>query len=237
MATLLDLLRYKKEVQVVDPRTNQVVKTVWVRVLGDMDSTNAYKKARLASAAKRAALRDPESDDYKDEVEGLITLPEENLKDIIKAARLSNVASEALSSVTRPDLPELDSVSVDPDAPSLEEIEKLDSLEVATEKSYSDEIDAYINARTAEVESLINALSHEDLVATAQADISTIVPFGVFLLELGAYKAFYGTFQDKDCKVREFSSIEDYYQLPKSIQDSLLNALESLEISGAEIKN
>lgn len=237
MASLIDLLRYKKEFIVRDPRTGAEIKKIWLRILGDMDMNQAYKAARLASSAKRAALRDPETDDYKDEVLGLSALSREDLTDIIRAARLTNVANEALSSVVRPEGPTIEEVAADPDAPSLEELEKLDHLDDDIEKQYQIALDEYIKTRTLEVTALLAGMSDEEILKTAQESVSVVVPFGVFMTELGAQKALYGTFQDKDCKIREFQSTEEFFQLPKSVQEFITQSMDSLEISSSEIKN
>lgn len=237
MASLADLLRYKKDIDVRDPNTGEVLKKVWIRVLGDMDLTASYKAARLASAEKRAALRDPESDDYKDEVLGVIDLSPEEQRDLIKTARLSNIVAEATVAVIRPELPQVEEVAVDPDAASLEELEKLDKEEKKVEQDYSAKIDEYINLRTEELEAQLLLLPEEELVELAKKEVSNLVPFSLFITELNVQKAFRGTYQDKDCKVREFETIDDFRQLPKPVQEFIISEISSLEIDGPTIKN
>jgi hypothetical protein len=237
MASLVDLLRYKKELEINDPNTGKPIKKIWIRVLGDLDLQNSYKAARLASAAKREALRDPETEDYKDEVLGVIDLSYEEQIDIIKTAKLSNIISEAAVAVIRPELPELPEVAVEPDAASLEDLEKLDSEEIKVEKDYSSKIDEYIRLRTEELDVKLRELSPEELVKEAKSQVSVLVPFSIFMTELNAQKAFYGTFQDSACKIREFDTLNDFKQLPKEIQETLVIAINQLEVSGADIKN
>jgi len=237
MASLVDLLRYKKEIEIIDPRTDKVIKKVWIRVLGDLDLQKAYKASRLSSSSKRAALRDPESEDYKDEVLGVADLSTEEQMDVIKTAKLSNIVSEATLAVIRPDLPELDEVAVEPDAASLEELEKLDTEEVKVEKDYQIKIDEYIELRTQELTIQLNLLTKEELQKEAMEQVSVLVPFSIFMSELNVQKVFYGTFQDQACKLREFETLDDVKQLPKNIQEDIAMAISQLEISGAEIKN
>jgi len=237
MASLADLLRYKKLIDVHDPRTNEVIKTVWIRVLGDLDLTNAYKASRLASATKRSALRDIDSEDYKDEVLGVEDLAEEEKKDLIKTAKLSNIISEALVAIERPDVPKLSEIAINPDAASLEELEKFDIAEKKVEVSYRDKIDEYIRLRTEEIEVELQLLSIEELTSRAKQEVSVLVPFSLFMSELNVQKAFYGTFQDQTCKIREFETIDDFRQLPKSVQEMLIEEINNLEVSGADVKN
>jgi len=237
MASLADLLRYKKEISILAPDTTRVVKKIWIRVLGDLDLTISYKAARLASSAKRAALRDIESDDYKDEVLGVSDLSPQEQRDVIKTSRLSNIISEAMVAIERPELPKLEEVSIEPDAATLEELEIFDATEKKIDDGYQKKIEEYIQLKTDELEQQLLLLSAEELVIESQKEVSNLVPFSIFMTELNAQKAFYGTFQDQACKMREFESIEDFRQLPKSVQEQIIYEINTLEISGADIKN
>jgi hypothetical protein len=237
MASLVDLLRYKKELEIVDPNTKKVLKKVWIRVLGDLDLQKSYKVARLASASKREALRNPETDDYKDEVLGVADLSREDQIDVVRTAKLSNIIAEATVAVVRPDLPELDEVAFEPDAASLEDLEKLDTAESKVEKDYQTKIDEYINLRTEELTATLELLSNEELLKMAMEQVSVLVPFSLFMSELNALKAFYGTFQDQACKVKEFENTDDFKQLPRDLQEFITYSINQLEISGADLKN
>jgi hypothetical protein len=237
MASLTDLLLYKREVEITNPMTLKPIKKVWVRILGDFDLNRAYKQARVASATKRAVLRDPESDDYKDEVLGIVDLPQEDLIDLIKTARTSNFIAEAQSAVERPELPELEEIAVDPDAAKLEDLENLDKVEVTVEKTYQNKMQEYVDTKLIELSSTLASMSSEEILNLAQAEVSNIVPFSIFIEELNNYKAFYGTFQDKLCKIREFETIEEFKNLPKAIKDQIGSAISQLEVTGEDVKN
>ena len=237
MASLTDLFLYKKEIEIMNPATRKPVKKVWVRILGDFDLNRAYKEARIASATKRAALRNPDSADYKDEVLGVSELPRDEQIELIKTARISGFIAQAQSTVERPDLPELEEIAVDPDAAGLEDLEKLDSEEKEGDKSYSTKLQEFVDTKTLELMGELTILSDEELLKITQFEVSNIVPFSVFIEELNNYKGFLGTFQDKPCKIREFNDIEEYKNLPKAIKDQIVGAINELEITGEEIKN
>lgn len=237
MESLADLLRYKDEIEIVDPRTEKVVSKVWIRVLGDLDLTAAYKAARIASAEKRAALRNPETDDYKDEVVGVVDLSAEEQKNLIMSSRLAAIVSEAQMAVVRPELPKLEEVAVEPDAASLEELEKLDQEESSVEEEYQAKIDEYINNRTEVLSAELDLLSPEVLLEEARKEVSNILPFALFMTELNAHKVLLGTYTDKACTRRAFATLEEFKQLPKPVQDHLVNEMNRLEISGPQIKN
>lgn len=237
MASLTDLFLYKKEVEILNPVTQKPVKKVWVRVLGDYDLNQAYKASRIASANKRKALRDPESDDYKDEVLGVAELPNGDQIELIKTARTSGFIAEAQSTIERPELPDLEEVAVDPDAANLEDLEKLDSAENQTEKRYKEKLQEYVDAKTLELTKTLEVLTKEELLKITQLEISNVIPFSVFMEELSNYKILFGTFQDRACKIREFVNKEDYQNLPRPIKDQLIKVIGELEISGEDIKN
>lgn len=237
MASLADLLRYKDSMDIVHPRTKQVIATVWLRVLGDLDLTAAYRAARIASALKREALRNPESEDYKDEVLGAIDLTTEEQKNLIKTSKLSIIVSEATVAVERPELPKIEEIAVEPDAASLEELEKLDKAELETEKEYQDKLDTYIKERVEVLEAELDLLSKEELLELTRVEIANIVPFSLFITELNAQKVTLGTFNDEACKKRTFETVDDFKQMPKEIQEELISKMSQLEISGPEIKN
>jgi hypothetical protein len=237
MASLLDLLRYKKEIEILHPITKKPVKKVWIRVLGDYDLTRAYKAARIASAKKRDALRDPTSEDYQDEVLGVDTFSYEEKLDLIKTSKLSNFTSEAQAHVIRPEAIKLEEISPDPDAASLEELEKLDTEELTSETEYREKIQAYIDAKVEELDGELKQKTLEEIEELAKYEISNIVPFTVFLNEVSNYKILYGTFRDKSCGESEFSSITDVKNLPKEIRDFIIEELNELELGTDEIKN
>jgi hypothetical protein len=237
MASLTDLLLYKKEIEVINPSTNKPLKMVWVRVLGDFDLNRAYKLARIASSKKREALRDPNTEDYQDEVFAVADLERADKEDIIKTAKTTIFASEAQAVVKREDLPTLDEISVDPDAASLEDLELLDKKQLEIEKLYREKLQAYIADKTKELEGELKEKSDEEITKMAQYEISNIIPFSVFMNELTDQKIFFGTFRDKTCKEREFASIDDVKNLPRVIKDKLSEEISSLEMSYEEIKN
>jgi len=237
MASLADLLRYKQEVDIMHPVTGEFIKKVWLRILGDFDLNKAYKIARIASSKKRLALRDPSTDDYQDEVMGVIDLSREEKEDLIRTARLSIIVSEAQSVVERPDLPKLESITPDPDAASLEDMEKMDTLESEDEVKYKKEIQEYINTKKLELEEELKIKEEAELNELAKIEVSNIVPYSVFLNEVAEQKILLGVFRDKLCKEREFDNIDDVRNLPKSVKDLLIEKLTLLELGHDEIKN
>jgi len=237
MVSLVDLFRYKEEVDIKHPKTGEIIKKVWIRILGDFDLNKAYKASRILSSEKRIALRNPDTDDYKDEVLGIAELSRVEQEDIIKTARLSNFISESSAIVKRSDLPKLEELALDADAPTLEELEKLDSAEKEEDEEYKKRVQDYISQKQLELEQELSKLSDSGILTLSQHEISNVLPFGVFMSELSDQKLLYGVFMDKACKEREFNSIEDIKNTPQTIKDQLLTVLEKLEMGQEDIKN
>lgn len=237
MASLVDLLRYKEEVEIVHPKTQKPLKRVWVRVLGDYDLNKAYKASRIVSADKRISLRDITSEDYKDEVLGVIDLSREEQTDLVKSSRLGTFVTQAQVAVERPDLPKIEHIAIDGDAASLEELEKFDAEEAKLDTEYRNKIEEFVAQKQVELDAELAALSEEELLKLAQFEVSNILPFSAFMSELADQKLLYGTFKDKTCKEREFDSIEDVKNTPKELKDQLTVVLDRLELGQEEIKN
>ena len=237
MVSLIDLLLYKKEVELVNPLNNKPIKKVWVRVLGDYDLNKAYKVARIASSKKRIALRDPNTEDYQDEVVSVQDLTREEKEDIIKTAKTTTFIAEGQSNIQREDLPKIEEVAVDPDAAGLEDLEILDKREKEIDESYRKRLQEYIETRIKDLEASLKDKTEEEITSMAMYEISNVMPFSIFMTELSEQKLLLGTFKDKTCKEKEFDSLEDIKNLPKAIKDQLLEAIATLEVSYDEIKN
>jgi hypothetical protein len=237
MASLSDLLAYKEEIEIINPKTGKPVKKVWVRILGDYDLQRAYKSSRIASSKKRQALRDPNSDDYQDEVLGVYDLTRTEKEDLVRTAQINNIISEAQMAVERSELPKIEEIAIDGDAPTLEDLEELDKRESLDDEEYKKKLENYIDTKTIELDAQLKIMSDEDLTQKAMFEVSNIVPFSVFLAELDDYKLYYGVFKDRTCKDKEFESLEDIKNLPSDIKGQILKVLAKLELGQEEIKN
>lgn len=237
MVSLADLLRYKDEIEIKHPKTQKVLATVWIRILGDEDIKEAYKYARIASSAKRKALRDSSTLDYKDDVLSLEEQEDVYLKDLIIAQAENDFIRESAVAVSREELPKLEEVAIEPDAPSLEEQETLDTKTEEVEVDYRKKIDEYVASKVKELKAELDSMSHEDLVKKAQSAIVNVESLRAFMLELRDQKGFRGTYEDKACKKRAFSSLDDFKTTHTSIKEQILNKYQELEIDADDLKD
>lgn len=235
--TLDDLLRYKKKVTLKHPITGKAVKSVWVRLLGDEDLKEAFKFARIASSRKRASLRDENSDTYKDEIAELKNLPREDLEALILASRENVFANESQIIVPREDLPEIEEIAVQPDAPTLEEQEKLDTEIGILDTKFKKAVEEYIQTKVNEVKAELAESSFDEVVALTIPEYINIESLQEFLNELNHQKGYRSTYIDEACESRGFSTIEAYKNANSSIKQQIILAYDSLELNNDDIKN
>lgn len=236
MGTISELLRYKDEVKLLDPKTNKKLASVWIRILGDESIKDAYKYSRLASAQKRTALTDTTSIDYLDEVASLNGQDTKDLHDLVVASMENDFTSEAVVVVQREEIPELEDIATEPDAPTLKEQELLDKEEVSLEERFTKKIDDFVATKKVELEVELAVMSYEDLLARAQVELTKVLPMQIFLEELRNQKGFRATYGDKDYKTKAFTSIEEYKDTHPAIKDQIMAAYDKLEMGPDDIK-
>lgn len=233
---LKELFKWKSKVDILD-ENNNIAATVWVRVLGDWDIQQAYKLSRAASNLKRLALRDSSTLDYQDEVLPVQDFTREEKYEVIKSARQTSIIGEATVAIERPELPKIEEIAPEPDAAGLEDLEKLDKITDKIERDYQRDIENYVNERMAILNHELEDMSDEELSSLAMKEVSNVVPFSIFMEELGLQKIFRGTYLDEYCKERAFDSIEEVRDLHSLVKQQLLNAFSALELNPDEVKN
>lgn len=237
-ATLDDLFKYKEAVEIKNPRTGKVAKRIWVRILGDEDMKEAFRFARIVSAETRAKLRDRNSNEYKDEIESTLSeWPRESLEELILSYRENTFANEAPTIVTREDLPELEEISVNPDAPSLEEQERLDKAIDEQNEAYKKSIEEYVQTKIAETKVELSKLDDKEVLEIASREYANIESLRVFAEELGIQQGFRGSYTDEACKNRAFSDIESFRNSHTSVKHQIIEAYRAIEMDTEDIKN
>lgn len=238
MATLDDLLKYKDKVVLKHPKTGKDLKAVWVRILGDEDLKEAFRYARIVSAEKRKGLRDKSSDVYRDEIESILNeSSREDQITLILASKENEFANNAPIVVPREDLPKIEEIAVEPDAPTLEEQERLDATEEEQTKKFQDAIEDYIKTKINEVKVSLEEMSDDTVRDLAAIEYTNVQALQAFLEELNDQKAFRGTYSDEACTERGFSSLEAFKNADSSIKTQLITAYNNLEINGDDLKN
>lgn len=236
MGSLSDLLRYKQKVDLKNEQ-DEVIATVWLKIIGDHDIQDSYKLGRVASAKKRAILRDTTSNDYIDEIEVFENASKEECIATIVAGRSSNFTAEAISANSREELPTLRDVAVDPDAPQLEEQEQLQFLKLQREIDYQKKIDEYVETRTTELRAELETKDLDKLREEAKEQAINILALTEFVEVVSEQKTWRAVFEDEECKKHAFASVNEFRNLHQLIKNQLILAYQQLEINPTEIKN
>lgn len=236
MGEISKLLKWSKPVVLKDDR-GIPVKDVWIRILDDDDLQDAYRDARIASATLRAKLKDTSTKEYLDDIAKIESATKEETILIIKAASGSNLTAEAFSNVVRPELPRIEEVAADPDAPTLEEQEKLDALYEKVNKEYSDAIDEYVEVRQAEIQTELEAKDLEVLIVEAKEASTSLIALSAFVSRVLDEKIWRGTYLDAKLTKHGFDDYADFFSSDSSIKDQLRDAYNSFELNPEEVKN
>ncbi len=243
MGKLSNLLKWHKTILVKDERGVPLKDgkgkpvTVTIRIIGDRDLEEASKIARLASYTKRLNLANVDSDEYKDEVGMWNDADKESCIQMIMAGEGANWSSEALSNVERPDLPTLESVSLDPDAPSLAELEKLDSKTKAIEDDYRKRLTEYTEARQEVLLAELQEITVEDARERAKQAAIIISSIETYLNVLLDEKVWRAVYSDDKMTQREFNTREEFDALHTIVKNLLRLTYQELESGIENIKN
>jgi len=209
---------------------------VWVKLMGDEDIKEAYKYARLKSSQMRKKIKDPESVEYQLQVSSLDEQDDKDLYDLIVASKVNDFTRESVAVIVRDELPKLEEVAVEPDAPKLEEQEKLDEAEDSVEQRFTDAINKYVKERQEVLEAELKKYSRKKLVEAAAIELQELAPMQEFRIALDDQKGYRGTFNDKSCKVRTYTDLEEYLNIHSAIKGQLVTAYDELEIDPSELK-
>lgn len=238
MGSLSNLFKYKKQIDIKDiDDPEKVVQKAWIRILGDEDLKDAYRFARIVSSERRMALRDEKSSEYRDETAQLDDAPLEGLISVILAANESMFANEATAVVEREDLPKIEELATQPDAPTLEEQERLDTLIREQEEKYKTALEDYVNTKLAEIGESLTKMERSEVVKMAKKDLSNIQALDAFVTELNDQKGYRGTYDDEECKIRSFDSIDDFKSAHTLLKSQIIQAYNDFEIGNDDVKN
>lgn len=236
MAVLSDLFKWKKQVTIKQGGDKEDI-IVWMRILGDYDLSESYKLARVESAKIRVKMKDVTSDEYLNETTALAEYEDSELKQLVISTKSNDFFAKAIAVVNKGELPKMEDIALEPDAPTLAEQEKYDAALKEVTDEYTKEINDYITARSEELDGILSAKSHEELWNEAVICIQNFIPERAFTLELNNQKVYRATYQDEYCKIRAFESIDDYKNASNKLRQQLISDYTLLELSSEDIKN
>lgn len=230
------VLKDQHDVPIRDRETNEIV-TVTLRVIGDRDLEEAARLARLASGIHRLKLLNDESDEYKDEVAPFGEAEKLYCIQMILAGEGANWTQEALSAVERPDDPTLDEVAIDPDAPTLEELEKFDARIQEIKDEFNKALETYVSDRQKILYAELDNLSLEELQKRAKDSVVIVRPIEIYLNTLLDQKVWRSVYSDKEMTIKEFNSFDEFANTDIHIKSQLRETYQALEEGRENVKN
>lgn len=243
MGSLSNLLRWKESVTLRDERGIPIIGedgnpvVVWIRIINDKDLEDSFKEARIVSAKIRAELMNEESSDYAAIVSPFDTATLEQCYDMALAGLGANWMTEALSVVVRPEKPSIEQIAKDPDAPTLEEQEKLDKLIEELEEKYLKELEEFVEIKEREARAMLDQMTYEELKNQAKYSVRVTVPIETFINELRDQKLWRAIYLDEVCTKRGFTDINDFRSSLSIIKEQLREAYDKLESRHSQVKN
>jgi hypothetical protein len=243
LGKLTNLLKWHKQIIIKDEKgliirdQNNNPIQMYMRVIGDKDLEDAMLKARFASAQLRKELANLESEQYLANVAVFSEATKEQCIEMIVQGRAANWAGEAFSVVKMPDLPEIKEIAIDPDAPTLEELEKLDNAIFEVNTKYQKELALYVESREKGLRTELKDLPLEELQERAKNEVIIVMAVSTYLDTLADEKIWRSVYQDEEFTIPEFNGIEEFQNLHSFLKDQLRQEYSSLEQGLDEIKN
>lgn len=228
---LVDLFRWNKQVDIKDKDKN-VVATVFIRLVGDIDYNQAQQHALLISRKLRKALKNTDSMEHQSL---FLDIDDRNRDDLTLGVLLSEMSNFRDMAVA--ELGDIFKVSELSLNPTLEDKEQHQEAE---EKLVQDKFDK-IKSKMEEISNKrkleLEVLPTEDLkklFIDSNINMKCIEEFSEAFRD---YCVFAGTYKDQEFKTKVFIGFDDYRNTSPNLKKQLLDAYLELEISGEQLKN
>jgi len=230
MGNLSKLFRWNRKVDITEG--NNVLATVYVRLVGDTDFQEAKSVALRRSKELRIKLRDPDSEEHKSNFLDITSLTRDELVMGISFGELPDYRDEALLQVPEKHLPEL------PDAPTLEQQEEYEAKEKEIwnerAKFISDFIEKKAEERRKELDKVEDIDKLREMYTHSVINMKCTEEFTKIFREYQVYK---GTFNDAKFTQLAFDSYEEFEECAPQLKNQLLRAYVDLELTGEDLKN
>ena len=223
------LFEWKKRFEIHD-RYGKKVLDVYIRLVGDADSSRARVYGLRSSAILRRNLKNIDSEDRQALIPDISVIEKEFLVESLLLLQMRKFSEEALNSVDIP-LP----------------VEPVSDADLEIQEKYQKEVDEY-----PEIRSKLIKEHMEKKVDTERSRLSKVKKeklYNKYVEEsidnmceiemVTKYRekcCYYGTFNDADLTVRSFKDFDRFDNVPTHVKDQLVEAYMSLEIDGPTLK-
>jgi hypothetical protein len=226
---LTKLFKWNKGVEIRD-ENNEVVKTVYMRLVGDAELNRARVFALRESSNLRRLLKTEGSEEREAFIADLDIRGPDFLAKAITILSMNTIANEARRSVVL-DLPR----EPDSDA-SLEEQERYQQLVDDFPNKYVENVEEKMSELSQRLESDMLALPLEELEKAYEEAIIGNMCSTKMTSRFQDMCVFLGTFADKEMKNRLFSSFEEFDNLATEIKDQLIFQYNTLDMPVENLK-
>jgi hypothetical protein len=225
-----DIFRWKRSVEIKDG--DKVLAKLYLKLVGDIDYSDARNFSLKRSKQLRLKLRNKESDEYNINFMDVDNLTKDELIESIVSSELVDYRDEAISKLSFKEVPEL------PENPTLEQQEDYESKVEEASKNRVEEISNFMTKRSEERKVELGKV--EDIGKLKEQYISSVVNMKcseVFQKTFRNYCVYKGTYLDSKYSTLAFSSFEEFESSSTLLLNQIISAYNNLEINGEELKN
>lgn len=229
---LAHLFRWNKKVEIKD-REDNVLDTLYVRLVGDVDYNHAQQHALVASRKLRKKLKDTNSVDHQ---ALFFDIDERNKEDVIFGILMAEIANFRDLAVA--DLgDEIFEIKVPTNADTLEEREQQQEAEEKLANEKVEKLRMKMEEKSEERKAELDKLSIKELrniFMESSINSRCVDEFSTVFRE---YCIFSGTYKDPSFKQKAFDDFDDFRNISPNLKRPLIDAYLQLELSGEQLKN
>ena len=229
---LANLFRWNTKVEIKD-REGNTNATLYVRLVGDVDYSQAQQYGLLASRKLRKKLKDKDSVDHQALFLDIDERKKEDLVYGVLMAEISNFRDLAVADLGA----EIFEIKIPEDAETLEERENQQESEEKLANEKAEKLRAKMeeksNERKEELEKL-TLKELKDIFVESSINARCLDEFSTIFRE---YCIFAGTYSDSTFKHNAFEEFEDFRNTSPNLKRQLIDAYLKLELTGEQLKN
>jgi len=231
MSDIAKLFRFKKKVNIVDS-SGKILDTVYMRLVGDSDYTQARQMSLSASRQLRIKLRDKNTPEYIANFSDLDVLQKEEMVNAIVASEIPDYRDEWILQTGIEKLPELNI-----DNPTLEQQEEHQKAVEDYRKDRQKQLTDFMLKKSEERRKELLEKPDEDIKNRYIMSTINARCIDAFTGVFRDYCVYKGTFKDDKYTQLAFDNFVEFQESAPQLRNQLLAAYTELEIGGEDLKN
>lgn len=229
---LIDLFKWNTKVDITN-KQGEILETLYVRLVGDVDYNEAQQSGLIASRKLRKRLQDETALDHQSLFLDLDEKESDELIFGILMAEMSTFRDLAVDELGV-DVLKLKELS---DNPTLEEREQQQEAQEIAEQEKIDKLKDKMSEKSEERKAELKEKSVEELreiFVTSSINIKCLEEFGNVFRD---YCVFTGTFINNKFIEKAFNNFDEFRNISPTLKRQLVDAYLSLELTGDQLKN